>query len=476
MTDKTTGSMTFLVQFQEQTLTMSVGYGLLVDDDGGGDLRPKGGCQACGKGPGVTIATQTIVSWVNEEMERLQEAVELVESHLEERDIVKEILDETVSEASSKSRPPSVDIEQACKDIEAEMQSDADIKENGMGAGPPEYVAAQNEDVDTKNENEDIPNENEGGESEKQEKQRGLHKQTGPEERNVEEPKLPEQETRETEKGVWPTNGTETEMDTEAIPEDEDEEDLVLALSDSQSDCSLPPGENEPVEKEEKQKMLGTKSQRSLRGRSREKGSGMYEQLLNLKDSKPDSSEVEISNAEQESPKRESKNGGKGKKSSKQKEQPKEEKVAGVKKDDSNEDLEDQREKEIPVRSEAFYNDPASLCVRVRDGVQKQEMMVGIERNPALKDMAVQLFGSADAVEKEVEEEPEVGIDKDTVWIEGDATLPSGWRVSEPVFFHGHQVKTFRSPTGEVLNSREEVVTWLENQGHKVITFLFFFS
>ena len=36
MTDKTTGSMTFLVQFQEQTLTMSVGSGLLVDDDGGG--------------------------------------------------------------------------------------------------------------------------------------------------------------------------------------------------------------------------------------------------------------------------------------------------------------------------------------------------------------------------------------------------------------------------------------------------------
>ena len=150
MTDKTTGSMTFLVQFQEQTLTMSVGYGLLVDDDGGGDgdLRSNGGCQACGKGPGVTIATQTIVSWVNEEMERLRDAVELVESHLEERDIVKEILDETVSEASSKSRPPSVDIEQACKDIEAEMQSDADIKENGLGAGPPEYVAAQNEDRD----------------------------------------------------------------------------------------------------------------------------------------------------------------------------------------------------------------------------------------------------------------------------------------------------------------------------------------
>ena len=145
---------------------MSMGYGLLVDDDGGGgDLRPKGGCQACGKGPGVTIATQTIVSWVNEEMERLQEAVELVESHLEERDIVKEILDETVSEASLKSRPPSV--EQACKDIETKVQSDADIKENGMGAGPPEYVAAKNEDVDTKNEYEDIPNENEGEESEK---------------------------------------------------------------------------------------------------------------------------------------------------------------------------------------------------------------------------------------------------------------------------------------------------------------------
>ena len=61
--------MTFLVQFQDLILTMSVGPGLEVDDSGGG--LPNGGCRACGKGPGVTIATQTLISWVNEEMEKL---------------------------------------------------------------------------------------------------------------------------------------------------------------------------------------------------------------------------------------------------------------------------------------------------------------------------------------------------------------------------------------------------------------------
>ena len=95
--------MTFLVQFQDQILTMSVGPGLDAGDGGG---LPNGGCRACGKGPGVTIATQTLVSWVNAEIERLEETVESVERHLEgrdiveERDIIQEILDETVSEAS----------------------------------------------------------------------------------------------------------------------------------------------------------------------------------------------------------------------------------------------------------------------------------------------------------------------------------------------------------------------------------------
>ena len=66
--------------------------------------------------------------------------------------------------------------------------------------------------------------------------------------------------------------------------------------------------------------------------------------------------------------------------------------------------------------------------------------MVGIERNPALKDMLAARLLEGDAVTDE-ETQDNDGPDKDTVWIDGDATLPPGWQSSQIAFVRGYQVK-----------------------------------
>ena len=352
------------------------------------------GCKfcSCQRSSGVTMATQTMVTWVDdpftsieESMVRMEESLDHMKDHVEEtaatdvkeRNIIEEIIDEAISEASSRSRPNSAAITETEQEDLVLALSDS---EGSADSRPGD----------------------EGTEAEKTKEKKG---------RRVKK----------------------AQKKTIEVVEKDENTDIIEEKKQNRTSRRKVKAEEEKNQEEDKQPETNVNKKKQ-------------------EEKEQDKKQEENEQSETTMIKKKQKLKGEDKK---QEEKQKEDKKDEEKKKGDNKDQESKTEDKT---NDAFYNLPASLCVHTREGGHKQELRVGIERNPRLMDIWRE-YG------------PDIVVQEDNdMWVRGDASLPAGWQFTEPSNVAGRQVRQFRSPCGMVFRSREEVVEWLLQQGATLVT------
>jgi len=351
----------------------------------GKELMDPGGCDKCRyHKPGVTIGTQTIFTWVQEVMGKIEESLEQIDAHVEsgtnrrtdatgetERKDVKDVDKERAGDVSEENETEAVDV--------------SDEKEKEAG------------DVSDEKETED------GDVSE--EIIRDLIDET-----------ISEASSRSRHSSL---------KLSEVDERDADDDSLVLALSDSQAETEE---ECENIKKDSKVPI-------KKRGRKAKhvKNNTSLDMKINANKT------VTVKTMKQTKTKEEEKT------------------------------KENQDEKSSIDKTSAFYTNPHSLCVHLSAQGHLQKLMVGIEMSPKLKQF---VKDKEEEVMKDMGktlQKPASDADEEMTWVQGDATVPVGWLFTEHYIEGGRQVRSFRSPGGEVFHSRDEVAEWLEGQGTTLV-------